>query len=80
MRQCMICQWVLIDYSHWNVHACYSKLSENEWQSVKIIEHHDKMYLHDTNFEVNVKLICVGLGTSNKVHLWCNARGMQHKW
>jgi hypothetical protein len=27
------------------------------------------MYLHDTNVELNVELICVGLGTSNKVHL-----------
>jgi hypothetical protein len=23
------------------------------------------MYLHDTNFEINVELICVGLGTFN---------------
>jgi len=38
------------------------------------------MYLHDTNVELNVELICVGLGTSNKVHPWCNARGVQHNW
>ncbi len=45
------------------------KLSENQWQNVKyIVKHHDKMYLHDTNVELNVELICVGLGTSNKVH------------
>ncbi len=47
---------------------------------LNIVKHHDKMYLHDTNVEVNVELICVGLGTSNKVHPWCNACGVQHKW